>query len=56
MKDICGRWMQDFYFRGRCLRVFFKPWARPYVWFDYGLYAFGGGPFGFMFWPKRKDA
>jgi hypothetical protein len=53
MQDIFGKWMQDIPFRGRCLRVFFKPWAWPYHWFRYGFHAFGAGPFGFMFWPKR---
>jgi len=45
--------MQDFWIRGRCLRFFFKRWALPYGFHRWGLYAFGVGPFGFMFWPKQ---
>ena len=47
--------MKDFWFAGACLRVFFRwrfPW-RPYAWHDWGLYAFGIGPVGFMYWPPR---
>jgi len=46
--------MQDIHFCGCCLRVFLKPWARPYRWVQWGFWAFGAGPFGFMYWPRRK--
>lgn len=45
----------DICFRGRCLRAFTKPWERPYAWTRWGFTAFGCGPFGFMYWPKRKQ-
>lgn len=55
MRSIDGRWMVDLGFRGRYLRLFFKQWARPYRWSDYGLWAFGIGPIGCMYWPKREQ-
>lgn len=36
---------------GAWVRVFLRPWSWPYGWHDYGLYAFGAGPIGVMFWP-----
>lgn len=46
----------DLYFRGRCLRVFYRGWhcsQWPYCFHRWGLYAFGLLCVGFMFWPKR---
>lgn len=59
MRGIDGGWMQDLHFFGGCLRVFWRwPLRRlrnnlPYAFHDFGLYAFGVGPMGFMFWPPR---
>ena len=50
--------MSDIWFYGCCLRVFWRwryPW-RPYAHHAYGLYAFGIGPIGFMFWPPSGIA
>lgn len=40
---------------GIVLRIFPKPWGRPYHWNAYGLTAFGMGPIGFMFWGRRPN-
>lgn len=59
MRDINGEWMQDICFAGRCLRVFWRGFdvrQRPYRFNLWGFYAFGAGPIGFMYWPKRRAA
>jgi hypothetical protein len=50
----------NFYFRGRCLRVFWRGvkgvrHPLPYAFHKWGLYAFGAALVGFMYWPKAVD-
>jgi hypothetical protein len=59
-RDITGTmWLHDVWIAGRCLRLVWRGFScpqRPYGWFRWGVYSFGAGPIGFMFWPKRREA
>jgi hypothetical protein len=49
--------MQDLHFRGATLRMLWRGFhcpQRPYCYFRWGAWIFGGGPVGFMYWPRPK--
>lgn len=46
------------HFAGMCLRVFWRKrsmFCGPYAFHNWGFYAFGVGPIGCMFWPRRSE-
>ena len=51
----CTRHALHVYCGDELLRMFWKKWAWPYFEYAYGMFIFGAGPVGAMFWSSKPE-